>query len=281
MGKISQTVQNILQAPLLQSTNNWFQLKANYHCNTELHPQFERFTMILNFIKLHETNWLAPHYPASQSDAWTQKDQNQLEALITDKLNRSESVNVTALRETYMRRNYEHIVGQVYSQREDTFIVLQQLTTMMIDLQDSLSTFSLLIGLCQGNGMFGTHLAESTCPNLLLPFQLKHFQVESISCLANPQKIIVSFRLHQERQFFSTPVFQKSVIITSTISIVIQLCVYTYWIFRAIRKFRLNRTVAAQIATRKANRKTESRPLLSTGQVALNSVYVPPRTTRT
>ena len=278
--QISQTVHNILQAPLLSSSSDWVELKANYHCSASIHPHFEKFSVISTFVRLHDSNWRSPQNPRSPHAAWSNKDQTAFDALITTKSAAGESFNATEIKINAMKRNYESIIARVYNQREDSFVILGQLIDMLDDLQSSLSNFLLLIGVCRGNANFGTQLAQTSCPGLLLPSQFQHYEVEDLTCLANPEKIVTSYRIHQQFQIFSNGVFQQAVIVTSTISLVIQLVVYTYMLIRVIRSHRQAKSAANRAAIRKATRKSESRPLVSTGQVALNSIYVPPRANR-
>ena len=276
--EITQIVQNILQAPLLTSSDDWLEYKSFYHCTTVIHPHFEKFVVIADFVKLHASNWLAPPNPVSISSSWTSQDQRTLEAIITAKSGNGESFNATAVRETSMREKYESVVSKVFDQREDAFVILSQIDAMLQDLQHSLSNFLLLIAVCHGNSEFGAKLAQLSCPGLLLPTQLPLYQVESLHCLANPKKLIVSYRLHQEEKLFSNGVFQKGVIVSSALSLAVQFAVYSCMVFRIIRTYRRNKTAALRTALRKSAKRPETRPLVHTGQVALNSVYVPPKT---
>ena len=93
-----------------------------------------------------------------------------------------------------------------------------------------------------------------------------------------PHMTLPVYRLHQEEKLFSNGVFQKGVLVSSALSLAVQFAVYSCMVFRIIRTYRRNKAAALRTALRKSAKRPETRPLVHTGQVALNSVYVPPKT---
>ena len=276
--EISQIVQSVLNAPLLATSHDWIELKKFYHCSAIVEPNLYQIATIANYVKINKSNWLAPKNPVSIQDSWTSQDQVNFDAIITAKSAEESSFNVSALRESYMREKFEKILGSVYDQREDAFVNLGRIDSMLLDLKTSLSHFLLLISVCHGNSLFGAQLAHSSCPGLLLSTQLPLYQIETLTCLANSKKLTVSYKIHQESQLFSDGIFQRAVLVSSSLSLAVQLAVYTYMLFRLIKNYKRKKEAMARAALRRAHKKSETRPFIPTGQVAVNSaVYVPPK----
>ena len=271
-------MQSVLNAPLLANTHDWIELKKFYHCSAVIQPNLYQIATIANYVKIHKSNWLAPKNPDSIHDSWTSKDQENFDAIITAKSTGGASFNASALRETYMKEKFEKILGIVYDQREESFVYLGQIDSMLFDLKASLSHFLLLISVCHGNSLFGARLAQASCPGMLLPTQLPLYQIQTLKCLANSKKLTVSYKIHQESRLFSDGIFQRGVLISSSLSLAVQLAVYSCMLFRLIKNYRRKKEAMKRATLRKANKKSETRPLLSSGQVAVNStVYNPPK----
>ena len=275
--EISQIVQRVLGTPLLATSHDWIELEKFYHCSAIVQPNLHQIATIANYVKINKSNWLAPRNPASIHDSWTGQDQTNFDSIITAKSSAGASFNASALREDYMREKFEKILGIVYDQREGTFVNLGQIDSMLFDLKASLSHFLLLISVCHGNSLFGAKLAQLSCPGMLLPTSLPLYQIETLTCLANSKKLTVSYKIHQESRLFSDGIFQRGVLVSSSLSLAIQLAVYSCMLFRLIKNYRRKKEVMKRAALRR-NKKAESRPLMPTGQVAVNStVYVPPK----
>ena len=273
MIKIHKAFDDILTIPLIQPSTGWIEYKSKYHCSASISPDFQLFHTISTFVRLHSSNWLSPAYPTNPNEAWKPKDQTAFDTVSAAAVAQNASTNVTALRQLYMRRNFEQIVGQAYTQREDSFVVLGQVIQLLQDLDSSLSSFLLLLSACQGNGHFGVPLAQLACPGLIQSVHSNHYQLQSMDCLATKDSILASIKIHQEPQMFSTPIFQRGVIVTSAISLFIQLCFYSFLCFRCFRNFRKAKSPSSKTMSRRP-RKSETRPFLQTGQVALNSVPI-------
>ena len=276
--EISQIVKSVLNAPLLANSHDWIELKKFYHCSAIVQPNLYQIATIANYAKLHKSNWLSPRNPGSIRDSWTSQDQANFDAIITAKSAEGASFNASALRESYMREKFEKILGIVYDQREDSFVNLGQIDSMLFDLKASLSQFLLLVSVCHGNSIFGAKLAQSSCPGLLLPTQLPLYQIDTLTCLANSKKLTVSYTIHQESRLFSDGIFQRGVLVSSSLSLAVQLAVYSCMLFRLIKNYRRKKEAMKRAALRRVNKKPENRPLMPSGQVAVNStVYVPPK----
>ena len=227
INKMGSSFSQLLSMPPLSSTTPW-PYASRFSCDKVISINLPLYQTLVTTVQLEKTNWQSPANPRNPDEVWTNKLQQQLEAMMAKMTAAGESYNSTELRLAKMQENYRTVIQRVFTQRYDTLALIPQLLTHLKSLHQQLENYLALLNSCSQHSTSGKTLAFLACPRALPPITVQNYQIDDLSCQASSSRITVTMRLHQQNLLFPEGSFQKIMLSSATFSTILSLVTYSY-----------------------------------------------------